>query len=148
MGWHTFAEAISKTYTEANKLFENILDAIGGNHASGNKNNGVVMKDYLIAQERNPKCTQRINTYQWDQLYMTIERIEKAVDELLSYPWLDSRHKRVLQEWAMFLEFTSAKLDALAEKSEVSDDAQFPVKYHQDCKIRSRGSGKSQSTKH
>lgn len=74
-----------------------------------------------------------------DQLYMTIERIEKAVDELLSYPWLDSRHKRVLQEWAMFLEFTSAKLDALAEKSEVFDDAQFPVKYHQDCKIREAG---------
>lgn len=47
-----------KTYTEANKLF--------GKHTGrywwqpcvrGNKNNGVVMKDYLIAQERNPKCT-------------------------------------------------------------------------------------------
>ena len=74
-----------------------------------------------------------------DQFFMTAERMEKVVDELLSYPRLDSRHKRVLQEWAMFLEFTSAKLDALAEKSEVFDDAQFPVKYHQDCKIREAG---------
>lgn len=74
-----------------------------------------------------------------DQFFITAERMEKVVDELLSHPWLDSHHKRVLQEWRMFLEFTSAKLEILAEQSEVFDDAQYPIKYHQDCKIREAG---------
>jgi len=71
-----------------------------------------------------------------DQFYMTVENIAQAVDELLSIPSLPAREKGILREWKLLLESVAAKLDWLAEQSELFDDIQYPIKYEQDCKIK------------
>jgi len=71
-----------------------------------------------------------------DQFYMTVENITQAVDDLLDIPSLPAREKGILREWKLLLESVAAKLDWLAEQSELFDDIQYPIKYEQDCKIK------------